>query len=81
MSREAHVRFWESAGVRFPRATRHHYLCPIRGANIQWVSPSRPVDFGNIPSDIFSRTFAQSALFKKKKRRERRTLDPQVART
>src|SRR5215471_10907777 len=22
MSREAHVRFWESAGVRFPRATR-----------------------------------------------------------
>ncbi len=22
MSREVHVRFWESAGVRFPRATR-----------------------------------------------------------
>ena len=22
MSREAHVRFWEGAGVRFPRATR-----------------------------------------------------------
>ena len=22
MSREAHVRFWERAGVRFPRATR-----------------------------------------------------------
>jgi hypothetical protein len=43
--------------------------------------PSRLVDFGNIPSIIFSRTFAKSALFKKKKRRERRTLDPQVART
>ena len=23
MSREAHVRFWEGAGARFPRATRH----------------------------------------------------------
>jgi hypothetical protein len=22
MSREAHVRFWESAGVKFPRATQ-----------------------------------------------------------
>ena len=22
MSREVHVRFWESVGVRFPRATR-----------------------------------------------------------
>jgi len=28
MSREAHVRFWESAGVKFPRAT-HLPLAPL----------------------------------------------------
>src|SRR5580700_9218712 len=26
MSREVHVRFWERAGVRFPRATRLHVV-------------------------------------------------------
>jgi putative transposase len=38
MSREAHVRFWESAGVRLPRATHLRYavqrlkaLCPVLG--------------------------------------------------
>jgi hypothetical protein len=25
MSREAHVRFWEGLGVRFPRPTRHRH--------------------------------------------------------
>jgi len=33
---------------------------------------------GNILGNIFSRTFAKSPLFKKKERRERRTLDPHV---
>ena len=33
MNREIHVRFWESAGVRFPCATqpfplRHHFFSP-----------------------------------------------------
>jgi hypothetical protein len=27
MSREAHVRFWESAGVQFPRATQPKLNC------------------------------------------------------
>jgi hypothetical protein len=32
MSREAHVRFWESAGVKSPRAT-HLPLAPVSGTN------------------------------------------------
>ena len=29
MSREAHVRFWERAGVRLPRATRYNARDPV----------------------------------------------------
>ena len=29
MSREVHVRFWESAGVRFPRATQHTHALAV----------------------------------------------------
>ena len=32
MSREAHVRFWESPGVRFPRATQLFPSAPRRGS-------------------------------------------------
>jgi putative transposase len=46
MSREAHVRFWESARVRFPRATR---LTKLRGPNRgEWYSLL-------VMLDIFSR--------------------------
>ena len=49
MNREVHVRFWESAGVRFPRATRRLRdlvrrtgdLSPVESARITW---SRSVD-------------------------------------
>jgi hypothetical protein len=47
----------------------------------KWVRLVRALDLGNIPGNVFYRAFAKSALFKKIKRRERRTLDPQVART
>jgi len=46
MNREIHVRFWESAGVRFPCATQHYELsitdkdcfAPIAIVNIQGLT-------------------------------------------
>ena len=54
MSREAHVRFWESAGVRFPRATHLPYtrlskIIARQGAHIpvstlsSWEKLAEPV--------------------------------------
>ena len=38
MSREAHVRFWESAGVKLPRATRLH---PMKNRPFQGLRESK----------------------------------------
>jgi hypothetical protein len=40
MTRECHVRFWERAGVRFPRATRQTYI-KVRG---RWKCVDAPCD-------------------------------------
>lgn len=40
MTRECHVRFWERAGVRFPRATHQTYI-RVRG---QWRYLYRAID-------------------------------------
>ena len=34
MSREVHVRFWESAGVRFPRATQLEVAYSFHSENV-----------------------------------------------
>jgi len=40
MSREAHVRFWESAGVKLPRATHHSGLLQLTSHRIFQNEPT-----------------------------------------
>ncbi len=76
--RPLRVRLQPFRASKKPQSSAH--VCPIRGANIQWVRLVRALDFGNIPGNIFYRAFAKSAFFKMKRRRERRTLNPPVVR-
>jgi hypothetical protein len=38
MSREVHVRIWEGAGVRLPRATRRLLLDGQLGRQVSWAA-------------------------------------------
>src|ERR1017187_5044303 len=48
MSREAHVRFREGVGVKFPRATRHYDIPLNQSIRAIPVSPSFPCQTGSM---------------------------------
>jgi len=60
MSREAHVRFWESPGVRFPRATQ---LSDVEGEHPRVLPTRLALDGAGFPATVFTTRayFARSA--------------------
>ena len=52
MTREGHVRFWESVGVRFPRATRPYIK--VKG---KWAYLYRGVDKAGRTIDFYLQRF------------------------
>jgi hypothetical protein len=71
MSREAHVRFWESAGVRFPRATRlseglqrSSRRCPESWTVLQvlqWTAAASSIELSNAGRCVLRREEAKDA--------------------
>jgi hypothetical protein len=56
MRRESHVRFWESAGVRFPRATRL-----VRSIKEEYLD--RVFRWGSDTSDARSRRLSSTIIW------------------
>jgi hypothetical protein len=63
MSREAHVRFWEGVGVRFPRATRLSARLRQRRRGARLAEPISDFYNGKRPHSSLDRRTPDEAYF------------------